>query len=804
MDIVDIFVIQSRTNVYYTTFNDDTVPLDIVYYHTFQNANVDFVRQDDRQYFTVDNPSAIMFVKVDPSKMITQSIMTNELVLSYTYTEQTNLEYTFTNASDPNKVTTIYSNKDLFTHYIDEFQTDLERVVRDEPVYRYSKISFDFNEDFPMSARKIDFTVFIEYTCQGNIAEIELFKETNVIDIPDSNGVRTLLILKFYPNKHELISYIKTFSDDYILSENAEKYKNHTEFHLCGCHAHDFIHITAQREIDNQFFILHNVSVIQGIIEDDASYLNNGTVNNIFMGTDSGFSNSGGVNNVFIGNNSGKQNVGGTDNVFLGYKCGEKNEGGNNNVFIGTECGIENSIGYNNVFIGYKCGFTNTTGYNNIFIGYECGFRNTIGHDNVFIGQRAGYYNETGSFNMIIGAETKGNVENVNEDYYNTIRMIKRSVEGFIAETKLAIDRLGDIEGDTSDFNSVLGVKAAEAYVDGTATGSNNLFCGSFNAKNVINGDNNTAIGAMVAPMATSLSSNTLIGALCAANVGDDFGSHNISVGTMSSLNQSQCFHNISIGEMSSANQSFSNDNISIGRSSAFGMMNGHNNVTIGTQAGYKSAHAEVVQLIHLFEENETTDPAKHTTLVSNFDVYMELSNVSLLSSSTIDLSNLDVSYSLVLEPQMAFIEELSNNAYMHTSFKQLSHDDVANIFLSGNVYAYISPPSGWMNVEHFVTSFNTRQVFSNVDFSLMNVGDVILDSFGVSNMTYFVTFLHNSYNDEYVYSSKCIGSTLPWFNIICNHELLSGYIVVQNSTITYKIHVDTEKRIQFISTYMA
>ena len=74
-----------------------------------------------------------------------------------------------------------------------------------------------------------------------------------------------------------------------------ENYNKYTSVHLCGCDANDFIHVIAERNIDGQFFILNNVSVIQGILADDNTYLNSGTINNIFLGTDAGYSNAGGL-----------------------------------------------------------------------------------------------------------------------------------------------------------------------------------------------------------------------------------------------------------------------------------------------------------------------------------------------------------------------------------------------------------------------------------------------------------------------------------------------------------------------------
>lgn len=757
MEIIDVSVLFAEANVYYIPFEDTGV----LFYHTFQqDANVTF--HNSSSVFTVDTASSIIFLKVNPTSDITTSVLTNGLVLS-TDPAVSNIDYVFTNASTQDMVT-IYSNKDLLNHYYPDDTINTGVPVRDEPLHRVSKISFDFKDDFPMSARDVDFTVFIEYTCQGNVAEVDLFRESNErYEIPDSRSNRALFINKFYAAQHKLVSYTKHFSDNYELSANVHDETETTELHLCGCGAHDFIHITAERNEDGQFFILHNISMVQGIVLDDASYMNNGTVNNIFMGTDSGYSNSGGVNNVFIGNNSGKENVGGTDNVFLGYKCGEQNQGGNNNVFIGTECGVDNSVGYNNVFIGYKCGFTNTVGYNNIFIGYECGFRNTTGHDNVFIGQRAGYFNVTGSYNMIIGAETKGNVEDVNEDYYNTIRMIKKSVDGFIAETKLAIDRLGDIEGDTSDNNSVIGVKAAEAYVEGTGVGSNNVFCGSFNATNLTQGSNNTLLGAMITPLAASLSSNTLVGALCAANVDDSFGQNNTAIGVMCSLNQTNCHNNVAIGELSAANQSDSNNNVSIGQKASFRMTDGHNNVIIGTNAAHNARFDHSVEILHFYEEPEI--------YLANVDA----SNAQFTFETEINL----VDKSLLL-----FLNEPPPE---------------------GNVYAYLPPDPQWMNESHFVTVQDTNDVFSNVhNFSSLQVGDSVeLHESSVGALTYVLSFLHNDFNDEYLYSSVCLGTTLDSFNMVFDKTELSGFVVVSNDILTQKVFIE-EKNIHFISTYIS
>ena len=436
-----------------------------------------------------------------------------------------------------------------------------------------------------------------------------------------------------------------------------------------------------------------------------------------------------------------------------------------------------------------------------------------MGHDNVFIGQRAGYYNVTGSFNMIIGAETKGNVENVNEDYYNTIRMIKKSVDGFIAETKLAIDRLGDIEGDTSDNNSVIGVKAAETFVEGTAVGSNNIFCGSFNGKNLLNANNNTLLGAMIAPLPTSLTSNTLIGALCAANIDNNFGNHNTCIGVMASLNQYNCNHNISIGELSSAHQSNSTNNISIGQNSAFKMTDGHNNINIGTCTGYNSNFDYCIKMIHTYTESTLDD----FTLVSNIEFMLESSNVSYVPN--VDISNILLK-SLTYEPDISFIhnisiaslnEQESNiNANVNSTFTQLDIDSISALVFhdiepqEGNVYLHI-PSNQWMNDMYFTNIFDRLDIFPNIDFAVLKIGDIIEPEPTISTLSFIITFMYNEFNSEYLFSTKCIGTTLPSFNIVYDNTLLSGYITISKNIVSNKLFVDdTEKNIQFISTYIS
>ena len=801
--ILNVSVFYGQANIYYVPFNDSSLDINNVQVLSFDDANIAFTDN----VFTIDAASIIMLLHVNPQIDVSESILTNGLV--FTDFENDNLQYSFIN--NENLTTIIYSNKELVDHYFGNIVSTDSNItnsinISDEPLYKYSKISFDFNEDFPMSAREVDFTLILEYTCQGNIADMIFFKDSLLLPIPNSYGERYLFVNKYYANTHTLINYTKQFTNNYELVDDFENYKKYTSVHLCGCDANDFIHIVAERTLDGEFFILNNLSAIQGILADDNTYLNSGTINNIFLGTDAGYSNAGGINNVFIGNNSGKLNIGGTDNVFMGYKCGENNQGGNNNVFIGTECGVDNSVGYNNVFIGYKCGYTNTTGYNNIFIGYECGFHNTTGHDNVFIGQQAGYFNETGSYNMIIGAETKGNIEDSNEDYYNTIRMIKKSVEGFIAETKLAIDRVGDIEGDTSDNNTVIGVKAAKSYVDGTGAGSNNVFCGSFNASSVMDANYNTTMGALIAPLTEQLHSNTLIGAVCAGNVDNQFGTNNTSIGKMASLNQTHSNHNISIGEMCSSNKRNSDRNISIGQSSSAFMSNGHDNICIGNRSGYMASYNYTLNFFNVYTETQYDTSIYNLIISSNISHNIVSPPVKL--TPNIDVSNIQfdtltfdvhdniIFYSNIYSTYLFESTIIDSNISLYSTFHKIESNTEANIFVHIVPTSYTSGET----LDYFFDVYDVEKTFPGIDFGNVKVGD-ILDS-NVSSVNYVISFLNNSYTNDFIYSSQCIGSNYSMFNVVLNPSFLSGYITISKNTVINKNFVDTDiNLIQFIST---
>ena len=95
---------------------------------------------------------------------------------------------------------------------------------------------------------------------------------------------------------------------------------------------------------------------------------------------------------------------------------------------------------------------------------------------------------------------------------------------------------------------------------------------------------------------------------------------------------------------------------------------------------------------------------------------------------------------------------------------------------------------------------YDVKETFPGVDFGNVDVGDV-LDS-NVSSVNYVISFLNNSYTNDFIYSSQCIGSNYSMFNVVLNPSLLSGYVTISNNTVIDKNFVDTDVHlIQFIST---
>ncbi len=127
----------------------------------------------------------------------------------------------------------------------------------------------------------------------------------------------------------------------------------------------------------------------------------NGDNSNIYVGVGAGV-NDGAINNTFVGNDAGATNTTGTDNTFVGRDAGIDNNG-DNNTFVGSGAGAANTAGAANVFIGTSAAATHQNGIQNVIIGADAAW-NSDGDGNVIIGGNgAGSGNMAGSNNTFIG-----------------------------------------------------------------------------------------------------------------------------------------------------------------------------------------------------------------------------------------------------------------------------------------------------------------------------------------------------------------------------------------------------------------
>ena len=145
-EILNVSVFYGQANIYYVPFNNPSLNINDIYALSFDNANISFIDN----VFTLDDSSRVMLLHVNSDNDVSDSILTNGLVLT---DFESNIQYSFVGNSNTN---IIYSNKDLVDHYFGNIDTiDYTGLqLSDEPLYKYSKISFDF-KDLRFSTRAV-------------------------------------------------------------------------------------------------------------------------------------------------------------------------------------------------------------------------------------------------------------------------------------------------------------------------------------------------------------------------------------------------------------------------------------------------------------------------------------------------------------------------------------------------------------------------------------------------------------------------------------------------------------------------
>lgn len=229
--------------------------------------------------------------------------------------------------------------------------------------------------------------------------------------------------------------------------------------------------------------------------------------NGIFIGYSCGTAETDGIGNLAIGYQSGDAVTSGDYNISFGYQAGRGYSTGGNNIAMGryslNACASTNSIaiGYEaqrygtsgnyNITIGYRSGrgdgTTAPTASNNVFIGPASGYGVTSGGSNVALGYNAGYSIGSGQSNMYMG---------YNSGQYSTNSSYCVGVGAYTGFYS------------TGNYNFFLGYQAGYG-VNGSTTGTYNVFIGTFAGSGFTTGGNNVLIGYNV-QLTSSTDSNVI------------------------------------------------------------------------------------------------------------------------------------------------------------------------------------------------------------------------------------------------------------------------------------------------------
>ena len=290
----------------------------------------------------------------------------------------------------------------------------------------------------------------------------------------------------------------------------------------------------------------------------------------VYGGPDAGASlQNGALDNVFLGHNAGNAWTTGNYSIAIGSGALATATTSNEQVAVGSFA-LDASNGNYNIGVGNNALTNNTSGVNNTALGMTApGGSNTTGSNNVYLGHYSGYNVTTGSNNIVIGSNSTASSATVsNEVTIGDTNITKFRIPGINVILKdnggtptnghvLTVDSNGEAGfaaassgGVTSDAqqNTVGGTNAGDSF-SGTNAEKNTLF-GYDAGTNISTGDNNTAFGY------NSLSSCTT------------------------------GYDNISLGWGSATQLVGAHNNVIVGRSAATGLTNnGHRNVVLGNFA---------------------------------------------------------------------------------------------------------------------------------------------------------------------------------------------------------------------------
>lgn len=316
----------------------------------------------------------------------------------------------------------------------------------------------------------------------------------------------------------------------------------------------------------------------------------NADVSNIYVGVGAGV-NDGAINNTFVGNDAGATNTTGTDNTFVGRDAGIDNNG-DNNTFVGSGAGAANTAGAANVFIGTSAAATHQNGDQNVIIGADAAW-NSDGDGNVIIGGNgAGSGNMAGSNNTFIGFSAVPGAANLTNAAAlganaqvdcDDCMVLGDNVFVGIGTTNPGF-RVDVDGGDINIINLADGYRIDGEYVLTCNNDASSIYVGINAGTAITAGAANAFVGFEAGGATTSGGANTFIGN-GAANL-NETGSSNVAVGTLANGSGTTGDENVAVGVFAGFSTDGGNGNVSVGTSAGFDITTGEFNVSVGQNAG--------------------------------------------------------------------------------------------------------------------------------------------------------------------------------------------------------------------------
>ena len=250
------------------------------------------------------------------------------------------------------------------------------------PLIVTRNLTYDFEQDFPITARMMDFTIVVHYTSHM-VSMMDIFES---IQIPLTN---TLNEERFFISRYH--AQTKTLS--------VEDQDYPCDFDL----NHHHIRIEATRSESTDSLQVYNLMLFQGHPTVPLDLTDVGSQNNVYIGTRAGYFTKQGKNNIYIGKDTGVDNHNGHHNIFVGNNTGSLSSESALNICMG-----ENALasGDRNVLIGNRVKATNDSN-DNIIISNDQEIR---GNHNIVIGKSSTIDQEHGlSINGLITGDFETN-----------------------------------------------------------------------------------------------------------------------------------------------------------------------------------------------------------------------------------------------------------------------------------------------------------------------------------------------------------------------------------------------------------